>query len=237
MSEAKLKPQVYKDPRPAEYFEPYHRRARRARGYGATYAFVRFLMTPLTLLFYRLRSIGMENVPVDGSVILACNHFSQLDHFFAGVRLRRYIQFMAKSQLFKPPLSFIFTHGGVFPVRRGYDDQEAFITAKTILGKGGLVLIYCEGGRSRSGELGEPKRGVGKVALDSGAPVIPVAIHGSAGARNWTRLKFPRVTVEYGEPMHFGAVADSTREQQDEVAHAIFDQVKALYAGLDAQSA
>lgn len=237
MSDAKLKPQVYKDPRPAEYFEPYHRRARRARGYGATYAFVRFLMTPLALLFYRLKSIDMERVPVEGPVILACNHFSQFDHFFAGVRLRRYIQFMAKSQLFKQPLAFILTHGGVFPVRRGYDDQEAFLTAETILGKGGLVLIYCEGGRSRTGELGEPKRGVGKVALDSGAPVIPVAIYGSAGVRNWTRLRFPKVKVRYGQPMKFDAVPDSSREQQDEAAHAIFDQVKALYAGLGAQSA
>jgi len=236
MSEAKLKPQVYKDPRPAEYFEPFHRRARRARGYGAMYAVVRFLMTPMTYAFYRLKSIDMELVPARGPVVLACNHFSQVDHFFAGVRLRRYIQFMAKSQLFKQPLAFILTHGGVFPVRRGYDDQEAFLTAKTILDKGGLVLIYCEGGRSRTGELGEPKRGVGRIALDSGAPVIPVAIHGSAGVRNWTRLRFPKVTVQYGEPIYFDAVPDSTREQQDAVAHAIFDQVKALYAGLESQS-
>ena len=236
MSEAKLKPQVYKDPRPATYFDGFHRRARRARGFGATYAFVRFLMTPLTYLFFRLKSIDMGNVPTTGPVILACNHFSQFDHFFAGVRLRRYIQFMAKSQLFKQPLAFILTHGGVFPVRRGYDDQEAFLTAKTILDKGGLVLIYCEGGRSRTGELGEPKRGVGRIALDSGAPVIPVAIHGSAGVRNWTRLRFPKVTVQYGEPIYFDAVPDSTREQQDAVAHAIFDQVKALYAGLESQS-
>lgn len=236
MSEAKLKPQVYKDPRPAAYFDGFHRRARRARGFGAIYAFVRFLMTPLTYLFFRLKSIDMGNVPTTGPVILACNHFSQFDHFFAGVRLRRYIQFMAKSQLFKAPLSFILTHGGVFPVRRGYDDQEAFITARTILDKGGLVLIYCEGGRSRTGELGEPKRGVGKVALDSGAPVVPVAIR-SAGVRNWTRLRFPKVQVQYGEPMHFDAVPDSSRTQQDEVAGAIFDRVKLLYAGLDAQSA
>lgn len=236
MSEAKLKPQVYKDPRPASFFDQYHRRARRARGFGAIYALVRFLMTPPTYLFFRLKSIDMENVPATDPVILACNHFSQFDHFFAGVRLRRYIQFMAKSQLFKPPLSFILTHGGVFPVRRGYDDQEAFITAKTILDKGGMVLIYCEGGRSRTGELGEPKRGVGKVALDSGAPVVPVAIR-SPGVRNWTRLRFPKVQVQYGEPMHFDAVPDSSRQQQDEVAAEIFDQVKRLYAGLDAQSA
>ena len=64
-------------------------------------------------------------------MILAPNHFSFLDHFFLGVALRRKVHFMAKSQLFKPPMQWIYTHGGVFPVRRGFADEEAFITAVT----------------------------------------------------------------------------------------------------------
>ena len=80
-------------------------------------------------------------------------------------------------------------NGGVFTVRRGHDDQEAFKTATLILERGGTVLMYAEGGRSRTGDLGEPKRGVGKMALESGAPVVPVAIHGSAHARAWKRLR------------------------------------------------
>ena len=235
MNDSSIKPQVYKDPRPAEFFEPFHRRARRARGYGAIYFIVRFLLTPITFGFYRLKSVGYGNIPTEGATILACNHFSQMDHFFAGVRLRRYIQFMAKSQLFKGPLAFILTHGGVFPVRRGYDDQEAFVTAKTILSKDGLVLIYVEGGRSRTGELGEPKRGIGKVALDSGAPVVPVAIR-SAGVRNWKKFSFPRVEVSYGEPITFAPVENSSREQQDEVAREVFDRVRNLYVALGSQS-
>ena len=119
-----------------------------------------------------------------GPVILAPNHFSQWDHFFAAVYLQRKVQFMAKSQLFKnPAIKFIFKHGGAFPVRRGHHDEEAFVTSNAVLERGGTLLMYAEGGRSRTGDLGEPKRGIGKIALESGAPVVPVAIHGSAIAR------------------------------------------------------
>ena len=66
-----------------------------------------------------------------------------------------------------------------------------------------MLLVYAEGGRSRSRELGEPKPGIGRIALESGAPIVPVAIHGSAGVRGWKRLRFPKVTVEFGKPMTF----------------------------------
>ena len=140
-------------------------------------------------------------------MILAPNHFSQWDHFFAGVYLRRKIRFMAKSQLFSNPvIQYIFWHGGAFPVRRGHQDEEAFKTAYAILERGGCLLMYPEGGRSRSGGLGEPRPGVGRIALESGAPVVPVAIHGSLGVRRWRKLRFPKVTVQYGEPIRFEAV-------------------------------
>lgn len=162
---SELKPQKYKDDRPAEYFDEFHAQAR--RGVGWTYPLVRALVTLPTLLFYRVRPIGLRNVPKSGPVLLAPNHFSQLDHFFIGVFLRRKIRFMAKSQLFGPPvLTYVYKHGGVFPVRRGHHDEEAFKTAFTILDQGGVVLVYVEGGRSRSGELGEPKRGIGRIALE-----------------------------------------------------------------------
>ena len=134
-------------------------------------------------------------MPATGPVILAPNHFSFMDHFFAGAFIRRRVRFMAKSQLFVPPMQFIYSHGGVFPVRRGYQDEEAFVTANGILQRGGAIVMYCEGGRSRTGELSEqPKRGIGRLALESGAPVVPVAIHGSSKVRNWKRLQFPKVS-------------------------------------------
>jgi len=227
---------VYKDPRPAEYFDEFHEAAR--GGSTWTYTLARFVCTLPTILVYRLKVIGRKRVPRRGAVILAPNHFSQMDHFFAGVYLPRTIRFMAKSQLFGPPvLTGILKHGGVFPVRRGHRDEEAMKTAFTLLEQGELVLIYAEGGRSRSGELGEPKRGIGRIALESGAPVVPVAIYGSAGVRSWKRLRFPQVTIEFGEPLSFPVERDVTPERQLEAATEIFGRVKDLYAGLATRSA
>ncbi len=226
-----MKPQVYKDERPAEYFDQFHAQAR--KGVGWTYTFVRILISLPTLLIYRTRAIGVKNVPKSGPLILAPNHFSQMDHFFTGLYLRRQVRFMAKSQLFGPPvLTYIYKHGGVFPIRRGHRDEEAFVTARTILDQGGMLLIYAEGGRSRSGELGEPKRGIGRIALESGAPVVPVAISGSANVRGWKRLRFPKVTVQFGEPVSFPAEESPSRERQLEVAGQVFDRVREMYAGL-----
>jgi len=233
---AEMKPQVYRDPRPAEYFDEFHEAAR--GGSTWTYTLARFVCTLPTILVYRLKVIGRKRVPRRGAVILAPNHFSQMDHFFAGVFLPRTIRFMAKSQLFGPPvLTGILKHGGVFPVRRGHRDEEAMKTAFTLLEQGELVLIYAEGGRSRSGELGEPKRGIGRIALESGAPVVPVAIYGSAGVRSWKRLRFPQVTIEFGEPLSFPVERDVTPERQLEAATEIFGRVKDLYAGLATRSA
>jgi 1-acyl-sn-glycerol-3-phosphate acyltransferase len=227
-----MKPQVYKDPRPAEMFTQYHRSAR--RGVGWIYDLARMILTIPTILIYRARAIGVENIPQTGPVILAPNHFSQWDHFFAAVYLQRKVQFMAKSQLFtNPAIKFIFKHGGAFPVRRGHHDEEAFITADTILDRGGTLLMYAEGGRSRTGDLGEPKRGIGKIALETGAPVIPVAIHGSAHVRGWRRFRFPKVTIQYGEPVTIPVKAAPDREEQQQVANQIFDRVRAMYVDLE----
>lgn len=228
-----IKPQVYKDPRPAEYFARFHERAR-SREPDWVYRLARLVLTLPTLLLFRTRQIGVENVPEQGPVILAPNHFSAWDHFFAGVFLRRHVRFMAKSQLFKNPvIEFIFFHGGVFPVRRGNRDDEAFVTAKTILGQGGLVLIYIEGGRSRSRELREPKPGVGRLALETGVPVVPVAIHGSAGVRRWKRLRFPKVTVQFGEAITFPVEAEASRERHQEASEQVFGQVREMYGRLE----
>ena len=226
-----MKPQVYKDPRPAEYFTRFHERARRGRP-DYIYDLVRILLTPLLLLFYRTRCIDSDKVPVEGPAVITPNHFSFWDHFFIAVYLRRKVQFMAKSQLFKRPMQFIFTHGGVFPVLRGRRDEEGFKTAHTILGRGDLVVMYAEGGRSRSGELGQARPGVGRIALETGVPVIPTAISGSAEVRNWRRLRFPKVTVQYGDPIRFERIDSPTRDQAQAAADVIFEQVQRLYSGL-----
>jgi 1-acyl-sn-glycerol-3-phosphate acyltransferase len=228
-----IKPQVYKDERPASYFDQFHAAAR--KGVGWTYPLVRLLVSLPTLLLYRTRAIDVKNVPKTGPLLLAPNHFSQMDHFFVGLYLRRQVRFMAKSQMFGTPvLTYIYKHGGVFPVRRGHQDEEAFKTAFTILEQGGMLLVYAEGGRSRSSELGEVKPGIGRIALESGVPVVPVAIHGSASVRRWKRFRFPRVTVQFGEPISFPVEAEPSRERQLEAATEIFAPVREMYAGLSA---
>jgi 1-acyl-sn-glycerol-3-phosphate acyltransferase len=232
MPDVELKPQVYRDPRPKEHFDEFHTRARSGEA-GWTYELTRMLVVPYSLIAFRARAIATENVP-NGPVILAPNHGSFMDHFFTAVFLRRRVRFMAKSQLFQPGLSsYIFSHGGVFPVRRGHHDEDAFITAFKLLDRGDAVVMYAEGGRSRTGAIAEQaKPGIGRLALESGAPVVPVAILGSHQVRNWKRLQFPRITVQFGAPFRFDVAADSTREQQQEVADYILDRIRELHAQL-----
>jgi 1-acyl-sn-glycerol-3-phosphate acyltransferase len=229
-----IKEQVYKDPRGAEAMQPFHEYARTHEP-GWTYTATRILLTPVALLLYRSKPIGRKNVPAQGGVILAPNHFSNMDHFFCGVHLRRRIRFMTKSQFFgaNPFIGYVFRVAGHFPVRRGHNDQEAFTTAHRILERGGCVGMYAEGGRSRTGGLGEPKAGIGRLALESGAPVVPIAIFGSSDVRQWRRGRFPRVLVSYGEPLTLERVAEPTREQCQAAAEQIFDQVRAQYAALE----
>jgi 1-acyl-sn-glycerol-3-phosphate acyltransferase len=230
---ASMKPQVYKDPRPKEHFDKYHARVRRGEP-NFVYELVRMCTCLYAWVFFRLRSHDSWKVPPDGPLILAPNHFSFMDHFFTGAGVRRRVQFMAKSQLFKGLMTHIYSPGGVFPVRRGVQDEDAFISAHTILARGNPIVMYCEGGRSRTSTLAEkPKRGIGRLALESGAVVVPVAIHGSSKVRNWKRGQFPKVHVKYGDPMRWDVVEDPTRDQQQQVANAIFSEIRSLYDGLD----
>jgi 1-acyl-sn-glycerol-3-phosphate acyltransferase len=232
VSDVKIKEQVYKDPRPAEYFDRFHHRSR-TREPDPIYEVVRIVTSLYAWTVFRCRGIDAHKVP-EGPVILAPNHFSFMDHFFAGAAIRRRVRFMAKSQIFKPPLQFIFTHGGVFPVRRGHADEEAFITSDSILQRGGAIVMYCEGGRSRTGTVSDTaKPGIGRLVLESGAPVVPVAIHGSGKVRNWKRLQFPKVTVKYGDPIVWDKLEQPTREQQQEVADLVLGRIRELYASVE----
>src|SRR5262245_16445844 len=131
-----MRDQVYFDERPKEFFDRYHERAR-TRQPNWVYDLVRVGASLYAWLIFRARSIGSENVPQSGPVILAPNHFSFMDHFFAGAFTRRKVRFMAKSQLFTPPLVWVYSPGGVFPVRRGARDDGAFFDPERVLAVGG----------------------------------------------------------------------------------------------------
>jgi len=231
--DVELKPQVYKDSRPKEYFDQFHARARAGRP-GWTYELTRSVLIPFVLTFFRQRTLATENVP-NGPVILAPNHGSFMDHFFTGAFLRRRVRFMAKSQLFggNPLATYIFSHGGVFPVRRGHHDEDAFITSFRLLDRGEPIVMYCEGGRSRTGQIAEQaKPGIGRLALQSGAPVVPVAILNSYQVRNWKRARFPKVIVQYGEPFRFELVEEPSRELQQAAADYILERIRELHTEL-----
>jgi 1-acyl-sn-glycerol-3-phosphate acyltransferase len=229
-ADLKLPDQVYKDERPAEDFAAYHARTR-AQEPDWVYEPVRALTTLLLLVLFRARSYGSENVP-NGPVIIAPNHGSFMDHFLCGAFIRRHVQFMAKSHMFQQRSikTWIYTHGGVFPVRRGSRDEDAFITAETILGRGGCLGMYVEGGRTRSGEISdEAKPGMGRLALETGAAIVPVAIIGSHQIRNWKRLHFPKVTVHYGAPLAFAPVEDPSRGQQQAASNEVLRRIRVLH--------
>src|SRR5919202_5592839 len=161
-----------------------HARARERGVNPLVYWITRGIIQPFFHLYFRLSRIGREHIPTDGPVILAANHRSFLDPFVIGVCVRRPVYFVAKKELFDNRLQGWFLNClGAFPIRRGESDEESVETAKQILARGDAVVIFPEGTRIREGSLGRAKRGVGRLALETGAPVIPVAVHGTERAR------------------------------------------------------
>ena len=236
--DVRIREQRYRDERTAEHFDRFHARTRAGEPEAKVYEVARVITVLNALIAFRARTIDSANVPA-GPVILAPNHASFMDHFFTAGFIRRRIQFMAKSQLFAPgPPQWIFSHGGVFPVRRGVADEEAFVTAFAVLARGGALGMYCEGGRSRTGELAASARpGIGRLALESGAPVVPVAILGSHQARNWRRGRLPKVIVRYGAPLRFTAQDDPSRERQQEASDIILERIRAMHSEMVALGA
>ena len=153
-----------------------------------------------------ITSVGEENIPATGGVILAPNHLSYADPPLVGCGMRRQVHFMAKEELFKVPiLGAAISRVGSFPVRRGTADRAALNKAIELLEQGGVVCIFPEGTRSTDGMLQEPELGIGLVALKSRAPVVPVAVIGTdkvLGAHAKRPHRHP-VSVFYGAPISF----------------------------------
>jgi glycerol-3-phosphate dehydrogenase (NAD(P)+) len=200
----------------------YHERTRRRGVNSLVYWPVRWVIKACILVYFRLRRLGREHVP-DGGVVLAANHRSFLDPFAIGCCLPRPIYFVAKQELFRNPLLGWFLNAmGAFPIRRGESDEESMDTARELLERGEAVVIFPEGTRIRAGSLGKPKRGVGRLALESGAPVVPIAITGSERARRGWRIKPVKVHVRFGAPLTFPRVEDPSPFLAGEVTERIW---------------
>lgn len=166
------------------------------------YLLVRAVLVPFFRVYLRLQGIGGAELPRSGPLLLAANHRSFLDPFVIGALVRRPVYYVAKRELFQRRLQAWLLRGlGAFPIDRGRSDEEAMRTAKEILARGECVLIFPEGTRVRRGPLGAPRRGVGRLALETSAPVVPVAVIGTEGVRRGWRIRPRRVRVRFGRVM------------------------------------
>src|SRR5262245_48994045 len=175
------------------------------------YSLVAVLSWPVVRFVYRLHWNGRDHVP-DGGCVLAANHWSNLDPWPLGIPLfpRRFLRFMAKKELFWPPLGWVIRAGGAFPVDRGAGDLEAVRTATELCRAGHAVVMFPEGTRRSKGlrKRHAPRwhTGAARIALDAGVPLVPAAI---AGTDRVSRLGPLRVA--YGQPIATADLADRDR--------------------------
>ena len=204
---------------------------------GATYAFGRFFVAPVARMIYRPRVEGRSHVPKAGPVIFASNHLSFIDSVAIPVAAPRAVHFLAKSSYFdgRGMSGWVsrefFTAIGAVPVQRGAGQAalDALDQQRRLLAEGKAVALYPEGTRSLDGRLYKGRTGVAFLALQSGAPVVPVGLIGTADVMP-VGARIPsirhRVTVRFGRPLDLAAhgSADSGRARRlatDEIMAAI----------------
>jgi 1-acyl-sn-glycerol-3-phosphate acyltransferase len=157
---------------------------------------------PILRFVYRLEQRGLENLPSDGGYVLASNHVSNFDPWPLGVPLwpKRWLRFMAKSELYWFPMTLVLNGGGAFPIRRGQGDQEAIERAIALAQEGHVVAMFPEGTRRTKGlrkkHEARPRTGAARIALEAGVPLVPAAVKGT------DRLaRLGKLGIAYGEPL------------------------------------
>jgi 1-acyl-sn-glycerol-3-phosphate acyltransferase len=171
------------------------------------YWVLRGLLVPFFLVYFRMQRVGREHLPKTGPLLLASNHRSFLDPFVIGTLVRRPVYYMAKRELFeKRWQAWILNALGAFPVDRGAGDGDAMATARAILERGDCVVVFPEGTRMRRRPLGDPRRGVGRLALETGAPIAPIAVIGTDEVRRGWRIRPRKVRLRVGRPLHYPTV-------------------------------
>ena len=174
------------------------------------------------LVIYRCKSSGQENIPEDTGFIIAPNHMSFFDPPLAGCFMKQDLYFMAKQELFDVPiLGFIIKRTNAFPVKRGMQDMSAFRNAFTLVENQKALLMFPEGTRSKTGELGKARPGVGMVACNCQVPIVPVKI---INTNNMT--KFKKIEIKYGKPVY--PPKEHTKEDYLKIAQKVLDDIRAL---------
>ncbi len=217
---------------------------------GVFYWVVKAILGPFLALIFRPWAEGIENVPREGPAIIASNHLSFADHFFGPLPLPRKVTYLAKAEYFtgrglKGLLSKAFFSGlGQIPVDRagGHASERAINTGLRVLAQGKLLGIYPEGTRTPDGRLYRGKTGVARLALESGAPVIPCAMVGTfelmPSGKLLPRLRY-RPGVRFGKPLDFSRYAGpaSDRLVRRAVTDGIMYAIMALASQEDVEPA
>lgn len=165
------------------------------RYHSPLYKVIRLMAVSLIGFLFRVRVQGREHLPVEGPFLIASNHINILDPFIIGAKVPRFVEFMAKDELFHVPvLAGFIRYLGAFPVKRGAGDKAALKRALEVPKRGGCLMIFPEGHRSRDGRVGKGLPGIAMVARRSKCPVVPCAIVGTYGFRRTIRVTF-------GEPI------------------------------------
>jgi 1-acyl-sn-glycerol-3-phosphate acyltransferase len=216
--------------------EEAHRLAREKGVSRWLYALVRGIVSPLFRLYFRMHVSGAEHIPAEGPAVVAPNHKSFWDSFFIAVCTRRQVRFMAKTELIEARYGRLLVRLGAFPVRRGQADEDALETARTVLRQGGLLALFPEGTRVRDPDnLGHPRRGAGRLALETGAPLVPCAI---TGTEKIFRGGFPvprRVQVAFSEPIDVADLAPTPEAAATLISDAVWPEVEEEYRRLRAR--
>lgn len=174
-------------------------------------------------VLWRIRAIGEENVPLQGALIVACNHVSLLDPPILGAACPRRINYMAKRQLFNIPLfGGLIRRLGAYPVDRDGSAAGAIKRSIDVLRRGEAIGIFPEGGRNLHGEA-QARHGVALLASLANAPVMPAAIVGSNRA-----VRFGTVSVVFGTPLQLDSSRKATREDLAKFTDAVMEQIHTL---------
>jgi glycerol-3-phosphate dehydrogenase (NAD(P)+) len=212
----------------AERLAGYHAYTRKHGINPVLYLLARIFMTPFFLVYFRYARTGREHARLKGGLIVASNHRSFIDPFAVGGCLpwRRPMNYVAKVELFERRWQgWILSRLGAFPIRRGESDEESMETARRVVERGGAVCIFPEGTRIRRGTLAHPKRGVGRLALQTGAPVLPTAVLGTEDVRRGWRIRPRKIKVRLGRAMTFPRAEEPSQALAETVTSRIWPNV------------
>lgn len=219
----------------AERLAAYHAYTRKHSVNWPLYLLARLFLEPFFIVYFRYSRTGRQYARLKGGMIVAANHRSFLDPFVIGGCLpwRRPMNYVAKVELFERRWQgWLLSRLGAFPIRRGESDADAMETARLIIERGGAVCIFPEGTRIRRGTLANPRRGVGRLALQTGAPVIPTAVLGTEHVRRGWRIRPRKVKVRLGKAMTFPRAAEPSRGLAEMVTSRIWPNVQLQWEDL-----